>query len=198
MKASVAGPPDALVRPSSVPLDLFVGYLSGGGASNLPVELRIGYFDGIATPAGYASYSFGGRAMTEGTRPMSGDGDDEEVPLPPTQTLPVTLGGDGSARASVDVPATLDLGARHVGRDGLSGRQRRSADGVAAHPALSFGGAARPQDRRLADEAGRHAPALRDARHRGQAGGGAGDLGRALQPRDPHGAAAADRRLLCL
>ncbi|MCW3835153.1 alpha-2-macroglobulin [Sphingomonas canadensis] len=111
MKASVAGPQDALVRPAGVPLDLFVGYLSGGGASNLPVELRVGYFDGLATPAGYSSYSFGGRAMTEGTRPMNGDGEDEEVPLPPTQTLPVTLNGEGGARATVEVPATLELGA---------------------------------------------------------------------------------------
>ena len=39
----VTGPKDAAVRPTALPLDLFVGYLSGGGASNLPVELRVGY-----------------------------------------------------------------------------------------------------------------------------------------------------------
>lgn len=110
MKASVAGPKDAVVKPKTVPLDLFVGYLSGGGASNLPVELRIGYYDRIRAPADYENYSFDGRAMTEGTRPLNGDGEEDDVALPPMQTLPVTLGADGTARTSVDVPQTLDAG----------------------------------------------------------------------------------------
>ncbi len=50
MRASVAGPKEASVRPKTMPLDLFVGYLSGGGASNLPVELRIGYFEAHPSP----------------------------------------------------------------------------------------------------------------------------------------------------
>lgn len=109
MKASVDGPKDALVRPASVPLDLFVGYLSGGGASNLPVELRVGYFDGNRTPSGYEGYSFGGRAMTEGLRPLNGDEDDyrSASTLPPTQTLPATLNAEGAARTTVEVPQTL-------------------------------------------------------------------------------------------
>ena len=110
MKASVAGPKDPAVRPTTLPLDLFVGYLSGGGAANLPVELRIGYFEGLQTPDGYESYSFGGRALSEGLRALNGDSetDEESAKLPPTQTLPVTLGADGSGRTSVDVPQTLD------------------------------------------------------------------------------------------
>ena len=44
MRASVTGPKDAAVRPKTLPLDLFVGYLSGGGASNLPVDMRVGCF----------------------------------------------------------------------------------------------------------------------------------------------------------
>lgn len=111
MKASVTGPKEAAVMPKTLPLDLFVGYLSGGGAPNLPVELRIGYFDGLSAPAGYEQYSFGGRVLTEGTRPMNGDNEEEETPLPPTQTLPVTLSGDGTARTTVEIPATLDQGA---------------------------------------------------------------------------------------
>jgi uncharacterized protein YfaS (alpha-2-macroglobulin family) len=108
MKASVAGPKEAAVRPKSLPLDLFVGYLSGGGASNLPVELRIGYFTGLGTPSGYDAYSFGGRAVTEGVKPLNGDGEEDGETLPPTQMLPVTLGQDGTARSAVDVPQTLD------------------------------------------------------------------------------------------
>lgn len=111
MKATVTGPSDPQVRPKAMPLDLFVGYLSGGGASNLPVEVRVGYFYGSRTPKGYDAYTFDGRALTEGVKPLDGDGDDETVPLPPTQTLPVTLGGDGAARTSVDVPANIDADA---------------------------------------------------------------------------------------
>lgn len=111
MKASVAGPKEAAVRPRTLPLDLFVGYLAGGGASNLPVELRIGYFEGLPTPEGYESYGFGGAPVAEGVKPLSGD--DTELaaaPLPPTQTLPVTLGADGTTRTTVDVPQTLEQG----------------------------------------------------------------------------------------
>ncbi|MFS0774011.1 alpha-2-macroglobulin family protein [Sphingomonas sp. 1P08PE] len=108
MRATVTGPKGAAVRPASVPLDLFVGYLSGGGASNLPVDLRVGWFAHSATPEGYDGYSFGGRAVSEGVRPLDGDGEEERTELPPTQTLPATLGGDGTARQTVAVPQGLD------------------------------------------------------------------------------------------
>ena len=108
MRATVSGPKTAAVKPRTLPIDLFVGYLSGGGAANLPVDLRIGWFDDAPTPADYADYSFGGRPIAEGVRPMNGDGEDEQTPLPPTQTIPVKLGADGTARQAVDVPATLD------------------------------------------------------------------------------------------
>jgi alpha-2-macroglobulin len=108
MKASVSGPKDAAVRPSTLPLDLFVGYLSGGGASNLPVELRVGWFETVRAPDGYEAYSFGGLPIEEGVKALSGDDTEEATtPLPPTQTLPVTLGADGTARTSVQVPQTL-------------------------------------------------------------------------------------------
>src|SRR5688572_22036875 len=41
---------------------------------------------------------------------MNGDSEADETPLPPTQMLPVTLGADGTARTSVDVPQTLPDG----------------------------------------------------------------------------------------
>ncbi|MDE0878581.1 MAG: MG2 domain-containing protein [Sphingomonas bacterium] len=107
MRASVTGPKAALIRPRTVPLDLFAGYLSGGGASNLPVDVRIGWFAHAATPDGYEKYSFGGDPVSEGVRPLDGDGEDSKTPLPPTQTLPATLGSDGTKRLTVDMPASL-------------------------------------------------------------------------------------------
>ena len=104
MRASVAGPKDAAIRPKALPLDLFVGYLSGGGASNLPVDLRVNYTAHAATPDGYDGYTFGGRPMVEGVRPLNGDNQEDVTPLPPAQTLPVTLGSDGAARTSLDIP----------------------------------------------------------------------------------------------
>jgi uncharacterized protein YfaS (alpha-2-macroglobulin family) len=108
MRATVTGPKEAAVRPKTLPLDLFVGYLSGGGASNLPVDMRIGYFGRTATPDGYDGYTFGGSAVVEGTKPLNGEGEEEQTPLPPTQTLPATLGGDGTTKTVIDVPQTLD------------------------------------------------------------------------------------------
>ncbi|CAN5819724.1 MG2 domain-containing protein [soil metagenome] len=108
MRATVTGPKEAAVRPKTLPLDLFVGYLSGGGAANLPVDMRIGYFGRTATPDGYDGYSFGGTAIQAGTKPLDGDGEEEQTPLPPTQTLPATLGGDGTTKTVIEVPQTLD------------------------------------------------------------------------------------------
>ncbi|QNA85814.1 alpha-2-macroglobulin [Sphingomonas sp. So64.6b] len=111
MRASVTGPKEASVRPKTMPLDLFVGYLSGGGASNLAVDMRVGWFGRNANPEGYEGYSFGGTDIKEGVKPLNGDGEEESTPLPPTQTLPATLGGDGTSRTTIDVPQTLENGA---------------------------------------------------------------------------------------
>ncbi len=107
MRATVTGPKDPAIRPKSLPVDLFVGYLSGGGAANLPVDVRVGWFGDVATPSGYEGYSFGGKPISEGVKPMNGDGEEEQTPLPPTQTLPVKLGGDGTARTGIEVPQSL-------------------------------------------------------------------------------------------
>ena len=108
MRATVTGPKDPAIRPTNLPLDLFVGYLSGGGASNLAVDMRVGWFGHEATPEGYEGYSFGGKAIAEGTKPLNGDGEEEQATLPPTQTLPATLGGDGTAKQNIAIPQTLD------------------------------------------------------------------------------------------
>ena len=105
MRASVSGPKTAAIRPRSLPLDLYVGYLSGGGAPNLPVDLRIGWDERRASPAGYDRFTFGGRPIAEGVRPLNGDGEEDGPMLPPIQTLPATLGADGAARQTIALPA---------------------------------------------------------------------------------------------
>ncbi|MGY4394989.1 uncharacterized protein YfaS (alpha-2-macroglobulin family) [Sphingomonas sp. UYAg733] len=111
MRASVTGPKEASIRPKTMPLDLFVGYLSGGGASNLAVDMRVGWFGRTVNPEGYEGYSFGGTDIKEGVKPLNGDGEEESTPFPPTQTLPATLGGDGTSRTTIEVPQTLENGA---------------------------------------------------------------------------------------
>src|SRR3546814_17075288 len=71
MRAADAGPRQEQVKPKTVPLDLFVGYPAGGGASRLPVSLRIGWFDTVPAPQGYDAYSFGGEKVTEGVKPLN-------------------------------------------------------------------------------------------------------------------------------
>jgi len=112
MRASVTGPPAPLVRPASVPLSLYVGYLAGGGAAGLPVTLRTDFNGYVGAPAGWDAYSFGGEAVKTGTRPLDDQGEAEKTPLPYAQTLPATLGADGTARASIEVnqPVTQPVG----------------------------------------------------------------------------------------
>ena len=105
MRAAITGPATALVQPTSVPLSLFVGYLSGGGAGQLPVTVRSDFTDWVPAPKGWDGYNFGGADVIEGTRPLGGDGAEDSVSadLPFAQTLPVTLGADGTAHADIAV-----------------------------------------------------------------------------------------------
>ncbi len=96
MRATVTGPAQPQVQPTTVPLSLFVGYLSGGGAGRMPVTVRTDFAPGISTPDGWDGFTFGGEAVKAGTRPLDDRGQAEQVPLPFAQTLPVTLGADGT------------------------------------------------------------------------------------------------------
>jgi len=107
MRATITGPAEALVQPGSVPLSLFVGYLSGGGAGQLPVTLRTDFSSWFATPKGWAAFHFGGEDVVEGTRPLDAGQDGGNAALPYAQTLPATLGPDGTAKAEVTVNRTI-------------------------------------------------------------------------------------------
>ena len=63
MRATVSGPKQPAVRPSHLPLDLYVGYLSGGGAGRAPVKLRTAYEVLSDSPDGWDGWTFGGAAV---------------------------------------------------------------------------------------------------------------------------------------
>jgi uncharacterized protein YfaS (alpha-2-macroglobulin family) len=112
MRAEVGGSAVPLVRPRSVDLDLHVAYLSGGGASGLPVRLRTQVLPAPVQFAAYADYAFGGEPVVEGLvdesdRDLTQDEDEgAEGAAVKTQILPVTLDGAGGARVAVaDLPA---------------------------------------------------------------------------------------------
>ena len=121
MHASVNGPAQRQVAPSSVTLDLHVAYLSGGGASGLPVKVRTQVEPVPATFTGYEDYSFGGEAVTEGVSAQGGsvadiDGEDEDSAEAPAaarmRTIPLTLDANGAARVTVDKLPRVNSAAR--------------------------------------------------------------------------------------
>lgn len=108
MRATISGPRTELVRPTSVPLSLFVGYLSGGGAAGLPVTLRTAFDTGYANPTGWDGWTFGGAAVKEGTRKLDDNGDVPAPVLPFAQTLPLTLDSQGAGQTSVAIGQTIE------------------------------------------------------------------------------------------
>jgi hypothetical protein len=108
MRASIDTPRPRLVRPASVPLSLYAGYLSGGGAAGLPVTLRTGFSAVTSPPEGWEAFTFGGQALREGTRRLDDNGEAEATPLPYAQTLPATLDRNGAARAGIEIGRSVD------------------------------------------------------------------------------------------
>jgi hypothetical protein len=115
MRASVQGPARPLVRPREANLDLHVAYVSGGGASGLPVKVRTVVEKSPLPHAGYDDYRFGGEPVVEGTQISEGGSWDfdfegeNETPQPAygkAQVLPTTLDEQGAARVTIaNLPA---------------------------------------------------------------------------------------------
>ena len=109
MRASLHGPKSPTARPRRLPLDLYVGYLSGGGAAGAPVKLRTQYETLRDRPDGWEDWSFGGAAIREGTTPLDEErGEDGEGRLPSSATVPLTLDKEGALRTELDVPDFQD------------------------------------------------------------------------------------------
>ncbi len=114
MRASVTGSPVPLVRPGSADIDLHVAYMSGGGASGLPVKVRTLVQPVPIQYPGYSDYQFGGKAVVEGVfsnenSPFDFDFEAEpETESTKTQVIPLTLDGAGSARVTIPALPQLD------------------------------------------------------------------------------------------
>jgi len=78
MKAVIQAPVKPLINVRETPLDLSVSYLSGGGASLLPIRLRAEVQPKIITYKDYEDFSFTGGPLKEGIFTISGRDDLEE------------------------------------------------------------------------------------------------------------------------
>ncbi|WP_240500150.1 alpha-2-macroglobulin family protein [Sphingomonas montana] len=109
MRATVSGPKAPSLRPKRMVVDLFAGYLSGGGARGAPVRLRTAFAPLSDIPAGWDDWTFGGSVPQEGTVPMDDDGGEiGRAALPNVSTVPLTLGANGALRTMVDLPDLPD------------------------------------------------------------------------------------------
>lgn len=117
MRAVITPPVEPAVAVTSLPLDLYVGYFSGGAAAKLPVKLRTQVRPRVLTFPQYDGFSFGGAPVKAGIVeggdggyfPDEGEEQESTRPLP-AQTLPLTLDANGSARTTVaDLPSSGEV-----------------------------------------------------------------------------------------
>ncbi len=111
MRAEISGPKFDPVRPASVPVTLFAGYLSGGGAANMPVAVRTDFTERYYSPEGFENWTFGGGPIEAGTKTLDDNGEAEAPELPLSQTLPLTLDSNGTGKASIAIDRPIGSGA---------------------------------------------------------------------------------------
>ncbi len=108
MRAVIQPPAEPLVNSPEVSLDLYVSYLSGGGASEWPVKLRSRVLPKSLSFQDYPEFQFGGPDVREGIQTEARDYNDyfgEGGRQWPAQLLPLTLDEAGAARARIpDLP----------------------------------------------------------------------------------------------
>lgn len=110
MRAMLQAPAEPAVARRELPLDLYVGYFSGGGAGGLRVKLRTQLQ--VRTPEfdGYEGYRFDAQPIEPGIRdesdtglfPDANEADSGSAASRANRTLPLTLDANGAARAVVD------------------------------------------------------------------------------------------------
>ncbi len=114
MQALLQPQGEPLVNPKSLRIDLFLSYLSGGGAAFAPVKLRSQVQPKYISFSGYEDYRFGGVPVREGVESGGGHGYFPEpgaetlAPGGVTQVLPLSLDAAGAARTTIDKLPKLD------------------------------------------------------------------------------------------
>ncbi len=107
MKAIIKPPSKALILPKEVTLDLAVKYLSGGGASNIPVKLKSQLQPGWARSfEGFEGFSFNMDRIKEGISRQGeyrdyADEENEPESRQKIETMEVVLDKSGAARTSI-------------------------------------------------------------------------------------------------
>jgi uncharacterized protein YfaS (alpha-2-macroglobulin family) len=100
MKAIIRAPSEDLVSPSTVPVDLTVNYLAGGGAGNLPVKFRYLLETRYApAPSSFEGFTFTNGKVHEGL--VRGEGEEQQPEKFPIQSKNLTLDRSGSTRTEI-------------------------------------------------------------------------------------------------
>lgn len=107
MKASINGPKQALVRPTHVPIQLFAGYLSGGPAVQLPVDLRTHFSASNTAPRDYRDWDFDGEPVKEGLERLGDNGEMPQANMPLARSSALILGADGTAQTQIAIDQAI-------------------------------------------------------------------------------------------
>jgi hypothetical protein len=100
MKAIIRAPSQDLVSPSTVPVDLTVNYLGGGGAGNLPVKFRyLLETRYVPAPSSFEGFTFTNGKVHEGL--VRGEGEEQQPEKFPIQSKDLTLERSGSIRTEI-------------------------------------------------------------------------------------------------
>ncbi|WP_374680034.1 alpha-2-macroglobulin family protein [Hydrocarboniphaga effusa] len=111
MRALVEPPKQPAIALESLPLDLYVGYFSGGGAGGLGVKLRSQLQPKALDFPGYDGYRFGAERIALGlveNGEYGDDGNDEGGKPASSRTQSLVLDANGAAHAVIDDLPKLD------------------------------------------------------------------------------------------
>lgn len=130
MRATIRPPARNLVTPKSVPIDLTVSFLAGGGATRLPVKFRhLLRPRPIVEIDGYDGYVFSNGKVKEGVARWSESDGPEVTPIP--RSVDLTLDASGSARTDIgglpDIDAPMQLETELEYRDPIGELQTASS-----------------------------------------------------------------------
>ena len=115
MAADLQGPEAPVVGGDPFTLDLYVSYLSGGGAGGLEVKLRTLVEERRLSYPAYEQFRFGGEEIEEGTEPYDDYGWYEETGGNATPGVtPLTLDDEGAARVEIKDYRALPMPSRLV------------------------------------------------------------------------------------